>query len=146
MTATCPVDPKHRAFRQSGGDGIACIDCQKLSKAKIARGNKYNAVKVETSLGTADSRKEGKRLGELAMMEAAGQISALRAHPQYELKAWSPTGPKVIGKYTADAEYVEDGTTITEDVKSTATAARADYRLRKRIFMANNPHITHRET
>ena len=86
MTATCPVDPKHRAFRQSGGDGIACIDCQTLSKAKIARGNKYNAVKVETPLGTADSRKEGKRLCELALMEAAAEPPDLRLNWVTEVK------------------------------------------------------------
>lgn len=146
MTATCPVDPKHRAFRQSGGDGIACIDCQKLSKAKIARGNKYNAVKVDTPLGTADSGKEGARLRELMLMQAAGEITDLIAHPSFDLIAWSPAGPRIIGRYTADAGYREKGRAIVEDTKSEATRKRQDYSLRRRIFCANHPEIEHRET
>jgi hypothetical protein len=146
MTATCPVDPKHRAFRQSGGDGIACIDCQKLSKAKMARGNKYGAVKVETSLGRADSKKEGRRLEELRLMQAAGVIADLIAHPSFDLIAWSPSGPRIIGRYTADAGYREGGRQIVEDTKSKATRTRQDYSLRRRIFLANHPEIEHRET
>jgi hypothetical protein len=40
-----------------------------------SRGNKYNAVKVETPLGTADSRKEGKKLGELVAQVRADDRS-----------------------------------------------------------------------
>lgn len=146
MTAVCPVNPSHRAFRQSGGDGIACLDCQKLTKAKMARGNKYGAVKVETALGTADSMKEGRRLEELRLMQTAGEITDLIAHPSFDLIAWSPAGPRIIGRYTADAAYREQGRPIVEDVKSTATKARQDYSLRRRIFCANHPEIEHRET
>lgn len=145
LTATCPVDPKHRAFRQSGGDGIACLDCQKLTKAKMARGNKYGAQKVETSLGRADSRKEGARLEQLRLMQAAGEITDLIAHPSFDLIAWSPDGPRIIGRYTADAGYRENGRMITEDTKSGPTSRRADYQLRRRIFLANHPEIEHRE-
>jgi hypothetical protein len=144
MTAVCPVDPKHRAFRASGSGEIACVDCQAISKAK--RANKYGAVKVETPLGMADSKKEGRRLCDLQMMERAGEITDLHAHPQFDLIAWSPNGPKVIGKYTADAGYRRDGRIVVEDVKSEITRKRGDYSLRRRIFMANNPHIDFRET
>lgn len=146
MTATCPVNPRHRAFRQSGGEGIACLDCQTTTKAKITRNNKYNAKKVETPLGTADSGKEGARLRELMLMQAAGEIAELIAHPSFDLIAWSPAGPRIIGRYTADAGYREHGRLIVEDVKSGPTSRRADYQLRKRIFCANHPEIEHRET
>jgi hypothetical protein len=148
MTATCPVNPAHRAFRQSGGDGIACLDCQAVSKAAMAkpRANKYGAVKVETALGTADSTKEGRRLEELRMLQAAGEITDLIAHPSFDLIAWSPAGPRIIGRYTADAAYRENGRAIVEDVKSEATRKRQDYSLRRRIFCANQPEIDHRET
>lgn len=143
MTAVCPIDPKHRAFRASGSGEIACIDCQAISKAKR---NKYGAQKVETPLGMADSRKEGKRLTDLRYAEMAGKITDLTPHPQFELIAWSPSGPRVIGKYTADAGYREDGRLIVEDVKSEATRKRQDYSLRRRIFLANHPEIEFRET
>ena len=85
MTAVCPVDPKHRAFRASGSGEIACVDCQAVSKAKR---NKYNAKKVDTPLGRADSVKEGKRLEALRLMQAAGEITDLiEAQRGYELNA-----------------------------------------------------------
>ena len=143
MTAVCPVDPKHRAFRASGSGEIACVDCQAVSKAKR---NKYNAKKVDTPLGRADSVKEGKRLETLRLMQAAGEITDLIAHPSFDLIAWSPAGPRIIGRYTADAAYRENGRAIVEDTKSEATRKRQDYSLRRRVFLANHPEIEHRET
>jgi hypothetical protein len=143
VTAVCPVDPKHRAFRASGSGEIACFDCQAVSKAKR---NKYNAKKVDTPLGRADSVKEGKRLEALRLMQAAGEITDLIAHPSFDLIAWSPAGPRIIGRYTADAAYRENGRAIVEDTKSEATRKRQDYSLRRRVFLANHPEIEHRET
>ena len=143
MTAVCPVDPKHRAFRASGSGEIACVDCQAVSKAKR---NKYNAKKVDTPLGRADSVKEGKRFEALRLMQAAGEITDLIAHPSFDLIAWSPAGPRIIGRYTADAAYRENGRAIVEDTKSEATRKRQDYSLRRRVFLANHPEIEHRET
>jgi hypothetical protein len=143
VTAVCPVDPKHRAFRASGSGEIACVDCQAVSKAKR---NKYNAKKVDTSLGRADSVKEGKRLEALRLMQAAGEITDLIAHPSFDLIAWSPAGPRIIGRYTADAAYRENGRAIVEDTKSEATRKRQDYSLRRRVLLANHPEIEHRET
>jgi hypothetical protein len=143
VTAVCPVDPKHRAFRASGSGEIACVDCQAVSKAKR---NKYNAKKVDTPLGRADSAKEGKRLEALRLMQAAGEITDLIAHPSFDLIAWSPAGPRIIGRYTADAAYRENGRAIVEDTKSEATRKRQDYSLRRRVFLANHPEIEHRET
>ena len=143
MTAVCPVDPKHRAFRASGSGEIACVDCQAVSKAKR---NKYNAKKVDTPLGRADSVKEGKRLEALRLMQAAGEITDLIAHPSFDLIAWSPAGPRIIGRYTADAAYRENGRAIVEDTKSEATRKRQDYSLRRRVLLANHPEIEHRDT
>ena len=143
MTAVCPVDPKHRAFRASDSGEIACVDCHAVSKAKR---NKYNAKKVDTPIGRADSVKEGKRLEALRLMQAAGEITDLIAHPSFDLIAWSPAGPRIIGRYTADAAYRENGRAIVEDTKSEATRKRQDYSLRRRVFLANHPEIEHRET
>ena len=142
MTAVCPVDPKHRAFRASGSGEIACVDCQAVSKAKR---NKYNAKKVDTPLGRADSVKEGKRFEALRLMQAAGEITDLIAHPSFDLIAWSPAGPRIIGRYTADAAYRENGRLVVEDTKSRATKGLSDYRLRVRTFQANHPEIDFRE-
>jgi hypothetical protein len=142
VTAVCPVDPKHRAFRASGSGEIACVDCQAVSKAKR---NKYNAKKVDTPLGRADSVKEGKRFEALRLMQVAGEITDLIAHPSFDLIAWSPAGPRIIGRYTADAAYRENGRLVVEDTKSRATKGLSDYRLRVRTFQANHPEIDFRE-
>ena len=90
--------------------------------------------------------KEGKRLEALRLMQAAGEITDLIAHPSFDLIAWSPAGPRIIGRYTADAAYRENGRAIVEDTKSEATRKRQDYSLRRRVFLANHPEIEHRET
>lgn len=148
MTIVCPVNPKHtKVFRQTGSGDIACLDCQQAFEAQPVkkRANKFNAVKVMTRLGRVDSKKEGRRLEALYNMALAGEIKDLVAHPVYELKAWSPNGPVVIGKYTPDAQYREGNKLIAEDVKSAPTKRTADYRLRKKMFEANYPHILFRE-
>lgn len=143
MTAVCPINPKHRAFRASGTGEIACIDCQAISKAKR---NKFGAQRVETPLGMADSKKEGRQLGELRYREIAGEIADLVAHPKFDLIAWSPDGPKVVGQFTPDASYREGGRLVVQETKGGPTARLADYRLRRRIFLTNRPEIEFRET
>lgn len=153
MQAVCPVDPTHKAFFAAGTRDVACMTCHEVYRetkaareSKPKRANKYGAVKVETSLGRADSLKEGARLEALRLLETAGEITDLIAHPSFDLIAWSPAGPRIIGRYTADAGYRERGRPVVEDVKSEATRKRQDYSLRRRIFLANNPHIEFRET
>lgn len=59
------------------------------------------------------SRVELQRGMTLMILQDAGKISNLRFQPRYELKV---NGIKV-GVYTADAEFVRDGVTVTEDSK-----------------------------
>ena len=138
---TCP--PSHRTTRAHTGE-MVCLTCAMDPKPR--RSNKFNAVPVMTRLGRADSKKEGRRLEALYTLAMQGQISSLRAHPTYELRAWSPNGPVVIGTFKPDADYIENGRPVVEDVKSAATRKLADYRLRKKIFEANYPDIVFRET
>lgn len=154
MKAVCPKDPSHKAFFAAGSRDVACLTCHEVYRetkaareAKPKRANKFNAVKVMTPLGRADSKKEGKRLTELHDLAERGRIHELVAHPKYPLKAWSPTGPVDIGHYSPDAVYREsDGRLVAEDVKSSITRRQADYQLRRKLFIHNYPHIEFRET
>lgn len=144
MTLKCPTDPKHSRVYQAAGTGeIVCVDCL---RSNARRRNKFGAVRVENVHGKFDSRKEAGRYAQLVEMEQRGVISDLQKHPRFELKAWSPTGPVTIGHYTADAQYRPgDERMVVEDTKSKITKTKADYRLRKKLFEANYPHIEHRE-
>lgn len=95
--------------------------------------NKYFARKTKG----ADSKVEIKRYNELLLMEKLGQITNLIKQPQFILQEGfryknERAYPQM--KYTADFQYLKDGITIIEEVKSTYTAKIADYRLRSRIF------------
>lgn len=83
------------------------------------------------------SLKEGRRWIELSQFQKVGAIRGLERQPNFDLFVTSPNGQSVkIGFFHADFRYVtEDGQTIIEDTKSTATATEA-YRLRKRMVEA----------
>lgn len=83
------------------------------------------------------SLKEGRRWVELSQFQKVGAIRGLERQPNFDLFVTSPNGQSVkIGFFHADFRYVtEDGQTIIEDTKSTATATEA-YRLRKRMVEA----------
>lgn len=99
----------------------------------LSRANKYGAKSCEVDGIKFASQAEGKRYGELRLLERAGQIRDLKVHVEYPLIV---NGEKV-GKYTCDSEYIETGPKgdelVTEDVKG--RAAR-DWALRKRLFAA----------
>ena len=95
--------------------------------------SKYGAVKVRDEGVTFDSKAEHRRFCELRVMEKAGLISKLEAHPKFELHA----NGKHIGFYTADSGYVDQsGSYVVEDVKSPATRKSRDYRLRRQLMRA----------
>lgn len=48
--------------------------------------NKYNAKKITIGGIVFDSEKEGKRYGELRMLERGGEISDLKIHPRYSIE------------------------------------------------------------
>lgn len=105
--------------------------------------NKYGAKKTWVDGICFASGKEARRYAELKILERIGEISALELQPRFELR-----GVKggLIGHYTADFRYREaGGGVVIEDVKSTATAGLAAYRLRKKLFLENYPGTDFRE-
>ena len=110
--------------------------------------NKYGARKVHADGHTFDSRAEHRRWCELKLLQQAGEIHGLQAHPIFNLLAHTETGPKSIGKYTPDFVYMRGNVRVVEDVKganSQKGAARSDYRLRVRLLEANHPDIEFHE-
>lgn len=91
---------------------------------------------------TFDSIAEKDRYLELLVMEKAGIISELVCHPEFEIipKQETPKGKPNFRKavYTADFQYVRDGETIVEDVKSKYTREEKDYILRRKMMLYIN--------
>lgn len=103
--------------------------------------NKFNAKPVIFRGQKFASKREAARWQELLLLERAGQIKGLVAHPIYMLVVEG----QPIGKYTPDSSYMEHGKYVVEDVKSPATAKLADYRLRTKLFRALYRDIDFRE-
>lgn len=72
-----------------------------------------------------DSQKEGRRYGELRLLEKAGEIHSLVTQPRFEL--WAHCGvvsepPIRVGEYRADFAYTtSQGADVVEDVKGFKT-------------------------
>ena len=78
------------------------------------------------------SKLEARRCDELGLLERAGEISGLIAHPQpgYDFTV----NGKDICRYVADFEYVDrDGNVVTEDTKGFRTEV---YKLKAKLFEA----------
>ena len=103
-------------------------------KMKDSRSNKFNAVARTVDGIRFDSTAESRRYMELKLMQAAGEITGLTCHPQFELIPGAVIdGQKIQGiKYTADFAYIEHGTFIVEDVKGDPTR---DYELRRKMML-----------
>ena len=97
----------------------------------MKRPNKYGNVRTRIDGRTFDSQKEARRYMELKLRQRAGEIGPIKCQPKYPLLGKS--GFKVC-EYWADFEYVENGTTVTEDVKSAITKKNPVYRLKKKFF------------
>ena len=98
--------------------------------------NKYKAQPTTVDGIKFDSKREAERYGELKLLERAGEIRDLVPHPRFALVV----NGFHICLYTADFAYTDSGTGrgpyVVEDVKSPATARRADYVLRKKLMAA----------
>jgi hypothetical protein len=114
-----------------------------ITKAEIAKSlaktkrSKFGAVRTEAGGRTFASAKEAYRYMDLAMMQAAKQITALEVQPEYPLYV-TPSDALArvnVGTYRADFRYIQDGKPVVEDVKSKATATPL-YRLKKKIVEA----------
>jgi len=102
--------------------------------------NKFNARKTTVDGITFDSAKEAKRIGELRLLERAGVIRNLELQPAFPLVV---NGVKVC-VYRADAAYFENNARVVEDVKSQPTKTPV-YRLKRKLLLALNPGLDHRE-
>ena len=102
--------------------------------------NKFKAIKTEVSGITFDSQKEARQFGELQLLVRAGQIRNLERQPEFILVV----GGQVICKYYADFAYFENNKRVVEDVKSQPTKTPV-YRLKRRLLLALNPGLDHRE-
>lgn len=102
-----------------------------LATPRHNRHNKYNAQKTIIDGITFDSKVESRRYLVLRSLADAGEITDLRCHPRWELVV----NGKKISRYTADFSYMENGTLIVEDVKSSPTRTR-DYMMRKKLMDA----------
>lgn len=94
--------------------------------------NKYGAKKVTFDGIEFDSQREFTYYLDYKALQKAGQISHLKVHPQFRCEV----NGKLIGKYTADFEFVENGRRRVIDVKNPVTARKADFRLRKKLVEA----------
>jgi len=101
-----------------------------LGEAVPKRKHKYGARRTTIDGTVFASAREANRYGELKLLEKAGQIRCLRRQVEYELHAF---GGKVVGKYVADAVYLEGGREIVEDTKGVRTEV---YRWKKRHMLA----------
>ena len=95
--------------------------------------NKYLNKRTEIDGTKFMSLKEGNRYSELKMLERTGRISGLKCHPRYLiLPAYKGLRKRY---YEADFEYMENGRTIVEDVKSPITKKNQLYRLKRQMFL-----------
>lgn len=116
---------------------------------------KFGNVKVKIDGHKFDSIKEGGRYRDLLLLAAAREIAALELQPRYELQAAFCDNQGRHHRaitYTADFRYWECmsfgvlGRLIVEDVKSAPTRKKADYVIRKKLFIKQHPEITFKET
>lgn len=79
------------------------------------------------------SKKERNHYVDLVNLQRGGLISDLKPHPSFDLHA---LGGLKVGRYTADASYIENGCLVVLDVKSPSTAKETAYRMRFRHMKA----------
>lgn len=107
-----------------------------LSKERLMP-RKYNNKVTYADGHRFDSHGEYGRWLQLKAREEKGEISELRVHPKYELRAYPyclEDGPKKVAKIIPDFEYWENGKLVTEDFKGVITST---WRLKAKIFKAN---------
>jgi len=105
--------------------------------------SKYGNVKVTFDGVVFDSKKERDRYIDLRILERAGEIENLELQPEYELIPKSKTERAV--KYRGDFRYTEDGHTVVEDVKSTATEKDKAYIIKRKLMRWRYPRVEFRE-
>jgi len=97
-------------------------------------GSKYKNRKVEIDGVSFDSVKEGRRYGELRLLERAGQIQDLELQKRFPIRI----NDELVCAYVADFVYREasSGQQVVEDVKSPFTRQHPVYRLKNKLMHA----------
>ena len=99
---------------------------------------KVNHQRVTINGIDFDSIAEADRYRILRVMEKTGKITDLVCHPRWEI---IPAQKIENGRsfqaahYTADFQYVRDGKTVVEDVKSEYTRQEESYILRRKLML-----------
>ena len=85
-----------------------------------------------------DSRKEAHRFDELYLLLKAKKIAELRLQPCFPLMEKQVHGDTTYRavSYNADFQYIQDGKTIVEDVKSEATKKDKTYMVKVKWFLS----------
>lgn len=105
--------------------------------------SKYGNKKTFYMWMTFDSKKEFERFLLLRDMEKSGKISWLQCQVPYQLiETFKHKWQTVLWvKYIADFVYIRDWETIVEDVKSSITAQKPSYIIKKKLLLQLNPDI-----
>lgn len=97
---------------------------------RFGRRNKYGATPTEVDGIRFPSMREANRWRELCILERAGVISGLERQCKYPLRV----NGELIGTYTCDFRYVENGETVVEDVKG--YKGEREYKRTKKLVKA----------
>lgn len=124
---------------------MVCEGRNPVTASEKKKNNKYNAQKTEMDGFTYDSKKEANRGNYLMRLQEAGQIRDLeRQKPFVLLEPFKYDGKSINGvKWFADFYYfdVNRNRWVAEDVKSPITRKKAEYIIKKKLFMKNYPKI-----
>ncbi len=106
----------------------------------MKRRTKWTAVRTKCAQGKAHgSKAEARRCDELHLLQRAGEIIELRAHPQpvYALTVSGPCRLTNVGEYRPDFDYRDAKTDrfVVEDVKGRPGDTPV-YRLKKKLVEA----------
>ncbi len=97
--------------------------------AKKQKRHKHNARKVEIDGIIFQSAWEGRRYGQLKLLERAGEISALQLQVEFRIEI----NGHLITRYFADFVYQKDGAQVVEDAKGWRTT---EYIMKKKMIKA----------
>lgn len=94
--------------------------------------SKYKNIRVEVDGVKFASKAEANRYLELKVLEAKGLIKDLKLQPRFPLIV----NTVKICTYVADFQYIQDGITITEDVKGMLTDV---FKIKTKLYAACYP-------
>jgi hypothetical protein len=112
-----------RRRRIRGASVLACATCVPDAP------NKFNARHTIIDGIRFDSKREADTYVKLKALEASGDITELERQVKFDLHG---AGGGLIGRYTVDFRYWENGRRIACEVKGYKTR---DYVLRKKLFL-----------